>query len=133
MSVCLSLLLRLQFSISFDETLHHSLQTKSKIEIVVVKIPTIPSPIFPIFILVMHCQCQCPNTVVTRPVDSIGGGPVPKVGMPHTRRWGRRWRDPSETRSAGAPTGGLGRGSVAPPQYGSLGLCPQTILKKNQR
>jgi len=38
----------------------------------------------------------------------------------------------TEARSAGVPRGwGLGRGAVAPPQYGGLGALPQKILKFN--
>jgi len=39
----------------------------------------------------------------------------------------------AEARSAGAPRGwGLGRGAVAPPQYGDLGAMPQKMFQKNQ-
>jgi len=38
----------------------------------------------------------------------------------------------AEAQSAGAPREwGLGRGAVAPPQYGGLGLCPQKIFEKS--
>jgi len=38
-----------------------------------------------------------------------------------------------EARSAGAPRGlGLGRGAVAPPQYGDLGAMPPENFFKNQ-
>ena len=38
-----------------------------------------------------------------------------------------------EARSAGAPRGGMGRGAVAPPQYGDLGAMPPENFSKNQR
>ena len=71
-------------------------------------------------------RCLSVRPSVTRPYS----GPKISQNVNYTQRGTMEGpKAPSEAQSAGVPRGlGLGRGTVAPPQYGGLGHCPRKFL-----